>query len=488
MKEKLDSKNVFALGPVVLLACLVTILLFQCPVGLVNASPTKQFSDDSKQVLQKKIFDLMTKNKINPEHFGIQINRQNVVLFANKPDKIFIPASVTKLFTAYAVLKNLGPTFKVKTQLFYDGKNLFLKGAGDPGFVSETMWFLVNEFYRHNIKKIEGDILVDDSLFDDVRFDKSREATRVDRAFDSPVGAMSFNWNSVNIYVKPATKIGQAAQVVADPENGYFKMINTTSTTNKLKKDLIIDVRQKDREIRISGDVLISAAEKAYYKNVADPVQWSGLNLVAFLEQRGISVKGSVKPGLTPATAQLMASAESKSLSAMVADMDKFSNNYVAEMLTKLLASQKSSKIEKAHFSISDGMKIIEAEADRVVSKSTELVLKNPSGFSRENRITPAALNELLYAAELDFSIFPSLVESLPVAGLDGTLKRRMVGTKAENFVRAKTGYLDGVVALSGYAGHKNGELYHFTFLYNGPQDEALVRTTVDQIINFLLE
>lgn len=493
MKEKLTSKNVFALGPVLLLNCLVTILVFQCPVALINARPINQLTGEStaelnNQILQNKIMDLLQKNKIDPKNFGAQINHRDKIIFANNADKVFIPASVTKLFTAYAVLKNLGPTFKVKTQLFYDGKNLYLKGAGDPGFVSETMWFLVNEFHRQNIKTIDGDIIVDDLLFDDIRFDKSRESERVDRAFDSPVGAMSFNWNSVNVFVKPASKIGQTAEVVADPENGYFKVVNTTKTVNKVSKDLIIDVNQKNRVINVSGEVSISAAEKAYFKNVADPVQWSGLNLFAFLGQRGIIVKGSVKVGATPASAKLVASAESKSLSAMVADMDKFSNNYVAEMLTKLLASQNSAKSEKNSFSIADGMKIIEAEAQKVVRNSKEMILKNPSGFSRENRITPAALNDLLFAALKDFSLFPSLVESLPVAGLDGTLKKRMIGTKAESFVRAKTGYLDDVVALSGYAGHRNGELYHFTFLYNGPQDEALVRSTVDQIINYILE
>ena len=488
MKEKLTLKNDFALGPVFLLSYFIAIVAFQCPLGLLNASPSKQSSDESKQLLPKRISDLLQKNKIDPKHFGVQINHRDEILFANNADKIFIPASVTKLFTAYAVLKNLGPTFKVKTQLFYDGKNLYLKGAGDPGFVSETMWFLVNEFHRQNIKSIDGDIIVDDLLFDDVRFDKSRESVRVDRAFDSPVGAMSFNWNSVNVFVKPANKVGQPAEVVADPENGYFKVTNSTTTVNKVKKELIIDVDQKDRVIRVSGDVSISAAEKAYFKNVADPIQWSGQNLFAFLGQRGIFVKGTVKSGATPAAAKLVASAESKSLSAMVADMDKFSNNYVAEMLTKLLASQKSTKSEKSNFSIADGMKIIESEAQKIVTNSKELVLKNPSGFSRENRITPAALNELLFVALKDFSLFPSLVESLPVAGLDGTLKKRMIGTKAEAFVRAKTGYLDDVVALSGYAGHRNGEIFHFTFLYNGPQDEALVRSTVDQIINYILE
>ena len=157
-------------------------------------------------------------------------------------------------------------------------------------------------------------------------------------------------------------------------------------------------------------------------------------------------------------------------------------------MLTKLLASEKSVRSEKENSSLADGMKIISSDAVKILGNSKDLVLLNPSGFSRENRISAAGLNDLLYAVEKDFSIFPSFVESLPVAGLDGTMKRRMIGTKGESFVRAKTGYLDNVVTLSGFAGHQNGELFHFTFLYNGPQDEALVRSTVDQIINFILE
>lgn len=480
MKENSNTKNVFALGLVFFLAYLQI-----CPI---NAGPAKQIGDEKYLRTQERIISLLKKNKIDLGQIGIQINRHEEVLFSNNADQIFIPASVTKLFTAYSVLKNLGPTFKAKTQLFYDGKDLYLKGGGDSGFVSETMWFLVNEFHRQNIKTIDGDIVVDDSLFDDIRFDKSRQSQRVDRAFDSPVGAMSFNWNSVNIFVKPNEKVGLTAQIVVDPENNYFKLRNLTVTAVNVKKELMIDINQKDRLITVSGDVLFGTSEKPYYKNVADPVQWSGENLKAFLAQRGITVKGATRTGSVPVNAKLVASAESKSLAALVMDMNKFSNNYVAEMLTKLLASEKSTKSERANSSIAEGMKIISADASRILKNSKDLVLLNPSGFSRENRISAAGLNDLLFAVEKDFSVFPSFVESLPVAGLDGTMKKRLIGTKGEGFVRAKTGFLDNVVALSGYAGHQNGDLFHFSFLYNGPQDEALVRSTVDQILNIILE
>ncbi len=480
MKENFNSKILFALGLVFFLAHFAN--------STANTSPAKQFSDEKLAKLQDRITSLLKINRIGLDNFGVQIKKQESILYSNNADKIYIPASVTKLFTAYSVLKNLGPTFKVKTQLYYDGTNLYLRGAGDSGFVSESMWFLVNEFHRQNIKNITGDIVVDDSLFDGIRFDKSRQSQRVDRAFDSPVGAMSFNWNSINVFVKPNDKVGQSGHVVLDPENSYFKLQNDTMTVAKIKNELIIDVDQKSRTVKVSGDLLIGAFEKAHYKNVADPVQWSGENLKSFLNQRGIPVKGTVRAGRVPLKAKLVAIAESKSVASLVTDMNKFSNNYVAEMLTKLLASEKSVRSEKENSSLADGMKIISSDAVKILGNSKDLVLLNPSGFSRENRISAAGLNDLLYAVEKDFSIFPSFVESLPVAGLDGTMKRRMIGTKGESFVRAKTGYLDNVVTLSGFAGHQNGELFHFTFLYNGPQDEALVRSTVDQIINFILE
>lgn len=481
MKANSNSKILFALG-------LGFFLAHFCFLAPINAGPTKQNADEKSMALHDRILGLLKRNKIDSDNFGIQIKKQDEILFTNNADKIFIPASVTKLFTAYSVLKNLGPTFKVKTQLLFDDKNLYLKGAGDSGFVSETMWFLVNEFHRNSIKVIPGDIIVDDSLFDDIRFDRSRQSMRVDRAFDSPVGAMSFNWNSINVFVKPGEKLGSSAQVVLDPENSYFKLRNDTTTVAKIRNELIIDVDQKGQIIKVSGDVLFGSLEKPHYKNVADPIQWSGENLKSFLLQRGILVKGVVRAGRVPLKAKLVAVAESKSVAALVTDMNKFSNNYVAEMLTKLLASEKSTKSEKENSSLADGMKVISNDAAKILTNSKDLVLLNPSGFSRENRISAAGLNDLLAAVEKDFSIFPSFVESLPVAGLDGTMKRRMIGTKGESFVRAKTGYLDNVVTLSGYAGHQNGGLFHFTFLYNGPQDEAMVRTTVDQILNYILE
>lgn len=435
------------------------------------------------QSLQTEVKEILTKYKISPEHIGLLISLKDQDVFENNSKKLYIPASISKLLTSYSVLKNIDLTQKFKTELYFDGKNLYLKGNGDPSFVSENLWYLVNEFTRQKIRLIPGDIIVDDYYFDDVRFDNSRESARVDRSYDAPVGAMSFNWNSVNVFVKPNEKENEKAHIVLDPENSYFTLINKTVTKKKLNRELIIDVDQKNRAVTVTGEVLKGGMEKAYYKNVADPEQWAGENLRAFLNQRNIEVKGKIRHGKTPSLADKIVTFESKSLSMILADMNKFSNNYVAEMLTKNLAALSGENPA----TLATGVKVIQKDLKELGLGKDDFKLYNPSGFTRDNQLSAHAMGAVLKAMQNDFRYFPTLLESLPIAAIDGTLKKRMKNSAAAGFVRGKTGYLDGVVTLAGYAGQKNGDIYRFAFLYNGPQDEARVREAFDQILIYLL-
>ena len=430
-----------------------------------------------------QLISVLKKNKINPEHVSFEIKKQNQVIDFVNANKKMIPASTSKLLTTFAVLKNFDLNFKFKTQLYIKGENLYIKGGGDPSFVSENMWYLVNIFYRSGLKKVNH-IYVDDTLFDQVRFDESRESVRVDRSYDSPVGAMSFNWNSVNIFVKP-TQAGEKAQVYLDPENQYFKLVNKTQTkSGSLSKELVIDVDQDSRTITVSGDVKQGADEKPYYKNVADPIQWTGENLKSFLSQRGIVVKGKVSEQKVPSDAVLVAESESKSVDAVLSDMNKFSNNFVAEMLTKNLAAISGEQPA----TLKTGVDQIRQSLKSLGLKDSDFDLENPSGFTRKNKISAASLNKVLFALEKDFKIFPSLLVSLPISGVDGTLKKRMIDDPLQGLVRAKTGYLDGAISLAGYLGRPDGDILHFTFLYNGPQDLRTVQQAIDQTLRLYIK
>jgi len=433
--------------------------------------------------------NLIQKNKLNPDHFSLYWSKLDGQLILDHRSQVpMTPASITKIVTASAILEYLPPGTKFKTRLMSSAKvvnsklegALFLVGGGDPGFVSENMWVLVNNFLRSGIREIEGDIVVDDSLFDRVRYDDSRESSRVDRAYDAPVGAMSFNWNSMNVYVRPTEK-GKSAQVYLDPENDYLVLENRTQTVAKGAPAIDVDRKWNEKAgtevVTVRGTIGKENVEHVVFANVSQPDLWAGKNLKAFLQHRGIRVKGAVKVGLVPSSAEVLAEVESKPVEFMLADMNKFSNNFVAEMLTKNVAA-----LFEKPATLKTGMKKVNEHLKSEGFGDKEFIVENPSGLTRENRMTTLALWKLLARREKDFRSMPEFLNSFPIAGVDGTLKRRLKGDKTFRQIRAKTGLLNGVTSLAGYASEPNGPPSAFAFIYNGPGDSSRVRSVMDQI------
>ncbi|NCN41378.1 D-alanyl-D-alanine carboxypeptidase/D-alanyl-D-alanine-endopeptidase [bacterium] len=406
-------------------------------------------------------------------------------IFEVRSEIQMIPASLSKIFTAVAALKKFGPSYKLKTSLWslslpQDGLlkgDLYLKGGGDPGFVSETMWFLVNEFTRNEVTKIDGDIIVDESFFDSVRFDESRDPGRVDRAYDAPIGAMSFNWNSISVYARP-TQVGKGPKIFLNPDNGAWKITNMAKTKKGNGSSILVSRVGADT-IYVTGKIGQKTDEVVKYKSILHPAIWSGNNLKDFLSQRGIQVTGEVKVGKVPPAARLVAEAEGKPMRETVSDMMKFSNNYVAEMITKNLAA----KFRKQPGTMSDGVSVIIDAINELGVASKDFRLINPSGLSRENKFKAKDMNHILSEAYGAFSYSSEFLSSLPLAGVDGTLKSRMKGSAATGRVRAKTGMLTGVAGLAGYAGRKDGQVYAFTFMFNGPGPQGdLARRLFDDL------
>jgi D-alanyl-D-alanine carboxypeptidase/D-alanyl-D-alanine-endopeptidase (penicillin-binding protein 4) len=178
-----------------------------------------------------------------------------------------------------------------------------------------------------------------------------------------------------------------------------------------------------------------------------------------------------------------LAESESKPIEAILADMNKFSNNYVAEMLAKDIAASSNPP-----GSIEKGMKALADYLVKTGIPTSQFELYNPSGLTRDNKMSPYALWKVLQDMRFQFRYQPEFVTSLPIAGIDGTLKRRMKDGPGERWVRAKTGFLTGVVSLAGYAGRKDGTVLPFVFMFNGSADEAHVRSVFDQMATALVE
>jgi D-alanyl-D-alanine carboxypeptidase/D-alanyl-D-alanine-endopeptidase (penicillin-binding protein 4) len=452
----------------------VLIALFSFNVFAETSAPKPQW--------QKRFDEIVRKSNINPKKLGLIIARDAAETMAElNPDQPMTPASLTKVATAAAVLQKFPVGYQFLTQILgeteavseaYPG-SIYLRGSGDAGFVSESMWFLVNEFTRTGVKEIKGDIVVDDSYFDSVRRDPSRDQAAVDRAYDSPIGAMTMNWSAVSVFVRPS-KVGEPPHVFADPVNDYIKVINKAKTVKSGATKIEVtntSIGQKvttQETIIVSGTIALEAPEFVAYKSITQPEIWAAYNLKSFLEQRGIVLKGTVRTGVTPAKAVVLATSKSRPIGELVNTMMKWSSNYVAEILTKGLGAQ----IKGAPGTMEKGTTVVRDFLSQVGLKDIDY--ENPSGLSRKNSFRPRDLLKVLQYGERHFEFWPEYLTSLPIGGVDGTLRKRGHQTDTAGIVRAKTGHLAGVTGLAGYVGGKSGQVYTFVFLYNGGVEESV--------------
>lgn len=444
--------------------------------------------------IQEDFQKVIKRHHFSESSLGIYVEDDGKKLVDINANKLMVPASLTKVVTGGAILSKMPLNIKFVTELWskapIEGEvlrgALCLKGGGDPSFVSEKMWYLVNELTRTGIKTIEGDLLVDTSRFDSELYDAGRDSTRVDRAFDAPVSPISFNWNSINVYVRPGLKENEAARVFLDPANEYVELENKTRTVakNGVKSIEVSRVKMGDRDkVIVSGNLSLNANEVVVYKSISNPTLWSGYHLKQFLSQRGITFKGSIKGADCESDSKLLAKVDSKNLNEMTSDMLKFSNNFVAEMLVKNLAAEESGK---KGASMKDGLESIRTYLDKLGLKRSDYVLENVSGLTRGNRFSAKQLSVVLASIKNDFLIYPEFLSGLPIAGVDGTMKNRLKG-QDDTLVRAKTGYLDGVIGLAGYVGRKDNSPLIFVFMFNGGFDQGLAaRPLFDSLIKEL--
>ncbi|MBC7539086.1 MAG: D-alanyl-D-alanine carboxypeptidase/D-alanyl-D-alanine-endopeptidase [Bacteriovorax sp.] len=463
-------------------------------IFLLLTSMSSSYADS----LNNQLKAIIKKHHFNENSLGLYIEDEGKEVFNLNASKMMVPASLTKIVTGAAVLNSFPMNKKFETKLMAknivkDGillGDLCLKGGGDPSFVSEKMWYLVNELKRTELTLIEGDLTVDATRFDEELFDSGRESVRVDRAFDAPISAASFNWNSTNIFIRPGAIAGSPAKVWLDPQSDYLELENNTKTVSRSGVKTLEARRVKlgdHDKIIVSGTISFDGPEAVIYKSVSNPNLWIGMHLKEFLKQRGISLKGKVKVAACVPNANTLAVSQSKNLNEITTDMLKFSNNFVAEMLAKNLAAENST----APARMKDGIEEIKKYMDSLGFERKDYILENVSGLTRDNRFSAKQLALVLNTVKNDFLIFPEFVSGLPIAGVDGTLKNRMktkmVDKTEQSLVRAKTGYLDGVVGLAGFAGRKNNSPLTFVFMFNGDYQQGMAaRPLFDDLIKQL--
>lgn len=452
---------------------------------LVLASPTERIQFKSAHSTPaisrlRKAMDSAIPAKKDLEAGAIAVSLDsNEIVYQRNESQLLIPASVSKVFTAYAALKRLKPSGTFKTQLYIvgpvgDGRlngDLYIKGGGDPSLVSERMWMIVNEFLRSGIKTITGNIVGDSSYYDEETRPQSRPRYLKDQAYNAPVGALSFNFNTTTVYVKPGEKVENAPIVYTDPRNSYIEIVNQATTGKAGSKNTIVTSRIKEVKGDIGDTVLLRGsipadhAEIRYYRNIVNPTLYATHMFKTFLEAREVKVGGHALEGRVPENAKQILEFDSPPMWQIVWGMNKFSNNFVADQVLKKIGAE----IWGSPGTLSKGVSAVEELLEDTGIARKTYQIQDGSGLTRNTRVSALQVLTVLVAAYRDFAIAPEFLASLGTAGEDGTLRRRFPNSNAKSVLRAKTGSLDGVDALAGYTVSADKEKIAFVILLNNP-------------------
>lgn len=398
------------------------------------------------------------------------------------------PASAMKLVTTYAALELLGPSYSWKTEALTDvlpvngqlDGHLYLRGSGDPRLALEQFWLFLRQLRARGVSDINGDLVLDRRAFSLPAHDPAEFDNEPLRPYNAGPDALLINLKSLRLTLQPDA--GQkSVTIIPETPSDRLRIVNRL----KLSDDSCGDWREKfkasanEEAIELQGTFPAVCGEKALNLSPwpAD-VQVERL-FRALWRELGGTLRGKVREGLTPASARSIAIQESPALGEIVRDINKNSNNVMARQVFLTLAVERPATAEGARQRIKAWL------ADKELNLP-ELVLDNGSGLSRSERISAYGLSQLLLTAWKS-PVMPELMSSLPVAGADGTLKKRLGDSAATGRAHLKTGYLEGVRAIAGYVLDSNNKRWIVVFLINDSKSR-LGKPAMDEMLRWVAE
>lgn len=467
---------------------LLLVALAAAPTPPPNPGPSQAGATASfvrtqeREALRKALLGVIDRSPLKNARISVQIRSldDGSVVFAQNPDELLNPASNVKLFTAAGALARLGPDYRFDTEYLCDAESkdqmardgkvkvLFMRGHGDPTLTTERLYQSVSDLMHAGVREVVGDIVVDDTWFDQEREPPGYDQEHGDRAYLAPPGALSLNWNAVGVYLRPGGGVGSPAVAELEPASEYFtlesRLFTGTATQRRFNVVSGLDKDKLHQKIEVTGYVPYEKGSWSVWKKIDSPALYTGFTLKRLLAERGIKVKGKVKLGTAPQNAKLVAVTQSDTLDIVLKRLNKHSSNFVAEQLIKTLGAE-ARGVPGTH---PKGIDAIEEFLEREVGlKRGTYVMRNGSGLNDTNRFSAAQINSLLKYMWEHFPLAPEYLSSVGIAGKDGTLKYRFEGTDAVWRLRAKTGTLENVSALSGYVQAVSGERFVFSVIVN---------------------
>jgi D-alanyl-D-alanine carboxypeptidase/D-alanyl-D-alanine-endopeptidase (penicillin-binding protein 4) len=400
------------------------------------------------------------------------------------------PASNAKLYTAAAALATLHGEHRYETVLTgrLDGDAvsgpLAIRGYGDPSLGTSDLWQMVQELKGFGVKRVEGDVVVDQRFYDEQTTPPAFEQQPNEWAgFRAPVSAVALDENCITMTVRPGA-VGNAARVEFSPP-GFVDSegsIRTAEGGGADTVDLTLSGNGSRMSAKVSGAIAGDSRVVRYTRRAEDPRLLAGYALKALLEKSGVEVKGEVKLGT--ARGHTLAKHLSEPLSQLLYALGKQSDNFYAEMIFKTLGGEGKARPAKS----ADAAEVVTKFLERAGAMDAGVVIKNGSGLFDANRVTAGSTAQLLRWAWRDPGVQPEYLAQLSVGGVDGTLHKRFHQELTRRRVRAKTGTLDDVITLSGYVLRDGGRgPIAFSVLFNhvgGKQDGA--RHAADRLVELV--
>jgi D-alanyl-D-alanine carboxypeptidase/D-alanyl-D-alanine-endopeptidase (penicillin-binding protein 4) len=412
-------------------------------------------------------------------------------------------ASMMKLLTTYAALDLLGPAFTWRTPVLLDGSvqdgtlqgNLYIQGQGDPKLVVERLWLLLRRVQGLGIRTITGDIVLDRSAFETVPQDPAEFDGEPLRPYNAAPDALLLNYKSVLMtFVPDAT--AKLARVQFEPPLAGVQTQASVPLSGGDCSDYRAALRAEFSDplrIRFAGHYPASCGEKVWPVAYADPSSYAARAVEGLWREIGGKIGGRVREGKAPAGLKPSFEMTSAPLAEIVRDINKYSNNVMAQQLFLTLALQAGSRPDAASGvgTIAGARSVLQAWWKERIAGDTGAapgdpvadmpVLDNGAGLSRQGRISAQALARLLQTAWRS-PLMPELMSSLPISGVDGTLRRsksKMIGS-----AHLKTGSLRDVSGVAGYVDGASGQRYVLVAIVNHPNALA-ARTAIDALIDW---
>ncbi len=458
-------------------AILISLLLSQ--VALANDPQAKGVQTDSPSLSAKNLPALGWLSKKTDTTFVVSRLSDAKIIASHNPNTTLTSASVMKIATSLAVLNHYPPYSKINTPVYTTGTrngdtiagDLVIVGKGDPYLISEKLWQFAADISNSGIRKITGNIVIDNSYFQ-VKKDAARLAgqKRSSNAYDAPVSALGINFNTVALAIAPGTKAGEKALLTTDPVKlDSVKVVNNIKTIHSGRNGFRVDrVSVLDGvALQTNGKIRSDAGLKKVYRSVSDPVLLAGSYLKAFLAQMGVAVEGNTVAGKKPGAARHLMDIKGYPMSKLVRGLNKYSNNYIADTLVSKLGAEFAGQA-----SISGGMSVLQNFLRTKVGVQDGTYI-NGSGLNPENKLSAASLVKMLSYAYSKMEIFPEFLASLPNAGYDGSLRDRYKKKETRGLagiLRAKTGTLTQprmASSLAGYFFHPRHGYLAFAVLNN---------------------